>query len=448
MNKKQLDSLSSTLSKAINPAARKLEATARILEHIEPLPVVSKPIHEVSASPATPGKEPLGNPISRTEYIDIPVENTLAKMTTVAKPEPSPWPMATVVKTATVDNMATHTNMTTVDSLATLDKVAEVKGELRVPNTIIDSLLPTLEPAAALLYLRLYRLSHGYRKETCIVGLQKLASATNTSPRTVQRAIDYLERRQLILREGASFGGKTKGIQFRVRVPGCPDANLASVDKTATQAKMATEADLTTVAKMTTLANLATNKDDDLLKTNHLQRGEQASFRQPPFPEPQPPRDARRENATSLDPNKIFRVVAGDRVESMHINHLVQTITVYTTTTKNPWLQTDTVSYFQHSVDRIPIEKVKNVIQAVHERADARINSFAYFVKEILAVDDCQTKGGRRKALAAIVKRVQEIHCGQAGYTAADLVYDIKATCAREGVIFDADLFNEIAKAQ
>ena len=43
MNKKQLDSLSSSLSKAINPAARKIEATAKILERVEPLPVLSYP---------------------------------------------------------------------------------------------------------------------------------------------------------------------------------------------------------------------------------------------------------------------------------------------------------------------------------------------------------------------------------------------------------------------
>jgi hypothetical protein len=92
--------------------------------------------------------------------------------------------------------------------------LTEVKGELRVPNTIVDSLLPTLQPAAALVYLRLYRLSRGYRRDTCLVGLQKLASATNTSQRTVQRAIEYLEDRQLVLREGASFGGRTREFSF------------------------------------------------------------------------------------------------------------------------------------------------------------------------------------------------------------------------------------------
>ena len=54
MNKKQLDTLSSSLSKAINPTARKIEATAKILEHIEPLPVVFKQPHDTD--PRTPSK--------------------------------------------------------------------------------------------------------------------------------------------------------------------------------------------------------------------------------------------------------------------------------------------------------------------------------------------------------------------------------------------------------
>jgi hypothetical protein len=276
MNKKQFDNLSSSLSKAINPAARKIEATAKILEHIEPLPVLSRPTHEVATPPAV-------DRFSAQESADAPVENTMAKMTAVAKGEPSPWPMATVAKTATVAELSTHDDLTTLmgpDNLPTLASLAEVRGELRVPNTIIDSLLPTLEPAAALVYLRLYRLSHGYRRNTCLVGLQKLASATNTSQRTVQRAIEYLKGRQLILREGASFGGKTKGIQFRVKAPGSP-ATQTTVDKMATVANGTTHANLTSVAKLTTLATLATNKDDDLLNASH-QREPRAGFPQSP----------------------------------------------------------------------------------------------------------------------------------------------------------------------
>src|SRR6185503_2381364 len=128
------------------------------------------------------------------------------------------------------------------------------------------------------------------------------------------------------------------------------------------------------------------------------------------------------------------------------INHLTQTVTAYTSVTRNPWLQTDTVSYLQHHIDQLPIEKVIAVIQTVFERAECRINSFAYFVKEILATNDLRTLGGRRKALAGIIRRVRESHMGLASYGVADLVFDVKSACAREGVMFDDDLFNELIK--
>jgi hypothetical protein len=51
MKKVQLDALSQSLSRAINPTARKQEATARILEQFEPLPVVAKPVPAPSQIP-------------------------------------------------------------------------------------------------------------------------------------------------------------------------------------------------------------------------------------------------------------------------------------------------------------------------------------------------------------------------------------------------------------
>ncbi|HEX2523438.1 MAG TPA: hypothetical protein VHP35_15050 [Terriglobia bacterium] len=442
MNKKQLDSLSSTLSKAINPAARKIEATAKILEQIEPLPVLSKPIEEAGAATL----DQVGEAEQAIELdscpgpgsVQVAVENCPANLTTVAKTEPPAWPIcprATPPKMTTVADLTTPDNLTTSDSLANL---TTVKGTLHVPNTIVDVLLPALEPAAALLYLRLYRLSHGYRNESCIVGLQKLATATHTSQKTVQRAIDYLEKRRLIVREGANLGGRTRGLQFRIRVPGSL-ANLTTLDKTATVAKTTTP---DKVAKMTTLVDLASNKDDDLLNTNHHQSREEPSFPQPRTTVPQEARVARRENDPLLDPSKAG--LGSGKHPSL--DHLTQTVTAYTSVTRNPWLQTDTVSYLQHHIDQVPIEKLKTVIQAVFERAECRINSFAYFVKEILAINDQRTLGGRRKALAGIIRRVRENHMGLSNYRMADLVFDVKTACAREGVMFDNDLFNELIK--
>ena len=445
MNKKQLDSLSSTLSKAINPTARKIEATAKILEQIEPLPVMSKPIRDAGAATLdqTGGAEPATRPDScpGTGSVHVAVENCLANLTTVAKEEIFGWPIcprATPAKMTTVADLTTLDNLTTVDSL---DNLTTVKGTLHVPNTIVDVLLPALEPAAALLYLRLYRLSHGYRNESCIVGLQKLATATHTSQKTVQRAIDYLEKRRLIVREGANLGGRTRGLQFRVRVPGSL-ANLTTLNKTTTVAKTTTP---DRAVKMTTLVNLASNKDDDLLNTNHHQSGEKPSFPQPPNIEPQEARVARIENDPLLDSSEPA-LGNSSRMKHPHFDHLAQTITAYTSVTKNPWLQTDTVSYLQHQIDQVPIEKVKTGIQTVFERAECRINSFAYFVKEILAINDQRTLGGRRKALAGIIRRVRENHMGLSDYGMADLVFDVKSACAREGVMFDNGLFNKLIR--
>ena len=232
-------------------------------------------------------------------------------------------------------------------------------------------------------------------------------------------------------------------------MPSGESANLATQDKVATVANLATKpthANLTTVAKMTTLANLASNKDDDLLNTNHHQCRRQPSFPQRPTTEPQEARVARKEDCPLPGSSKTPAVHAESARHTATFDHLTQTITAYTTITRNPWLQTDTVSYLQNHIHQVPVEKIKTVIQIVHDRAESRVNSFTYFVKEILATNDGRSMGGRRKALAAIVRRVRESHTGAVNYGIADLVFDVKNTCVREGVIFDNDLFNALIK--
>jgi hypothetical protein len=87
-----------------------------------------------------------------------PVENSLAPHATVAPNDSSPWHGATVAQDATVA------------SGATVARYAEVKGELRVPNTINFSLFPTLDPFAKAVYYQLFLLSHGFKRDRCIVG--------------------------------------------------------------------------------------------------------------------------------------------------------------------------------------------------------------------------------------------------------------------------------------
>jgi hypothetical protein len=216
------------------------------------------------------------------------------------------------------------------------------------------------------------------------------------------------------------------------------------VDQTVTVAKVTNDANLTSVAKLTTLATLAINKDDDLLNANHHQRGKQLSFPKPPATQSQGA--VPRESTIFPAWDETSAVMARSTNEISRTNHFAQTVTAYTTVTKNPWLQTDTVSYLQYRVDQIPAERVKAVIQAVFQRAEARINSFSYFVKEIAASTEKRTAGGRRKKLAAILHRVRENHIGSAQYSISDLIFDVKAACAREGVVFDNDIFNQLIK--
>src|SRR6266581_8699562 len=137
----------------------------------------------------------------------LPVENSLAPPATVAQKHNSPWHGATVAPAATVA------------SGATVERYATVKGELRVPNTINFSIFPTLKPFAKAVYYQLFLLSHGFRRDTCIVGLVKLAKSVLMSLRKVQDTITYLEKRGLIKRLGANLGGPSKGSIYQVPLP-------------------------------------------------------------------------------------------------------------------------------------------------------------------------------------------------------------------------------------
>src|SRR5215208_4770933 len=54
-------------------------------------------------------------------------------------------------------------------------RVDLARGFLKLPNDLLDSLLPMLDPVDAVLYLRLYRLSHGFGQTYCKVSLPTLA---------------------------------------------------------------------------------------------------------------------------------------------------------------------------------------------------------------------------------------------------------------------------------
>lgn len=92
----------------------------------------------------------------------------------------------------------------------------------RVPNGILDRVLPTLNPYDQLVLLRLYRLSRGFGKEECTVGYQTLAVACNMSARQAQISVERLTLAGWIERVDTVQGGKSRqerGSVYRVNLP-------------------------------------------------------------------------------------------------------------------------------------------------------------------------------------------------------------------------------------
>jgi hypothetical protein len=378
MNKHHSEALSARIREAINPPRRQT-ATARILDEVEPLSLLKTFTSEAEVGGVAQVPE---TPVTRTP----PVSHALEGVSV----EPSP---PSVGATSAIT-------------------LTPVRGVTAVPNAVLDGLLPQLEPFEQLVYLRLYRLSHGFRNETCLIGLDRLSSVCKISPSSAIRAIRGLESKGLIRRLRAKLGGKMseiRGNQFWVFRPPVPQTAASSQTPGVSQTPPFPETPIK-------------ERDDDDQNRNHHQTS--------PASEPDPVRRTTGENAEQAHPNGF--------------HHLAKTIGFYTQITKNLWQEGDTAAYLDNAVAEIPLDTLKSVILAVSQRAGSRINSFAYFVKELTSTSNPGTRMARKKALAVIVKRVRESHLGAHNYGTADFVFDVKEACAREGVIFDNDIFNAV----
>jgi hypothetical protein len=103
-------------------------------------------------------------------------------------------------------------------SLKLAEIVREERGYYPTFNDLSDHLIPELKLDAyeqAVLY-RMYRLSRGWQKDSCIIGHTKLANSTNLSRSTVQKTVARLIERGLI--ENLGDRGND-GTEYRV-LPG------------------------------------------------------------------------------------------------------------------------------------------------------------------------------------------------------------------------------------
>ena len=90
---------------------------------------------------------------------------------------------------------------------------------LKVPNSIIDSLMKTLDSSEFTVYLRLYRLSYGFRQTRCIVGYTALSEACNLSSRQIRRIVPNLIARNLIRIVEVYNEAQKQGTLYEVYTP-------------------------------------------------------------------------------------------------------------------------------------------------------------------------------------------------------------------------------------
>lgn len=97
----------------------------------------------------------------------------------------------------------------------------EVKGYLRLANTIVDSLLPTLDVYEQAVFVQLYRLAHGFGNFTCKVSLPALQARTGVKPTSLKQAIARLQVRGVVEKISADIGfGREQGITYWVSPDG------------------------------------------------------------------------------------------------------------------------------------------------------------------------------------------------------------------------------------
>jgi hypothetical protein len=350
---------------------------------------------------------------------EMPVENCLAPRATVAQDDIPAWHGATVAPHAT---LAPH---------ATVARYARVDGELRIPNTISFRLFPTLDPFAKAVYYQLFLKSYGFRSDTCLVSLPTLAKSVLMSQRKVQNTISYLESRGLVKRLGSRLGGKDRGNYYQVFVPEDAPPNNPNIppdeyDETeagcmapdATLAPRAGLAPHATVARGATIKN-----DDDDIKIKNKSSSSKGN-----------------EIGGELVENHTCAAAPREKDTANFL--LVRE--AYEKATGNRWNQSDSDAYKQNNIANVPAAKIVSVLETVVRRTPTKINSFKYFVREIVTRPDPRNRAWQKKRLEKIVHKIRDISVGRSGYSMADFVEDVKCSCAREDVVFENDLFNEL----
>jgi DNA-binding Lrp family transcriptional regulator len=92
-----------------------------------------------------------------------------------------------------------------------------ISGHTEVPHVYADHLCRILTPPEQSVYFQLFRLSWGWKKETCFISNPRLGERSNLGESTVRKVIKSLVAKNLIERVGAKFGSDgEQGVTYRV----------------------------------------------------------------------------------------------------------------------------------------------------------------------------------------------------------------------------------------
>lgn len=142
------------------------------------------------------------------------------KSTSPVKEDSLAQSMTSPVKSTSPTELTSPVDLTDLKNKNLWDIVEQVNGHLRLPNTYLDSIACQLDPVENTVYLQLFRLSWGYGKDNCMIGIPRLAERCNVGESTIQRALKRLLEKNLIQKVTSQFGkGIEQGSVFRVVIP-------------------------------------------------------------------------------------------------------------------------------------------------------------------------------------------------------------------------------------
>ncbi len=353
---------------------------------IEPLKIVSQ-IQSTNSIPqrstvSESDTTPLSDTVSESDTVSkiAPVRKTLQSLdTTLYLPDTVPEP-DTVSKSNTVSTYAPNFALGT--------------GFLDVPHYISDVLAPSLKPAEWTVYFQLYRLSHGWGRDECLIGYKRLTERTNIKKTALRETLESLINQGLVEEIEVINSKDIKGTRYRVHTGRLGDT--------------VSESDIVSPSK--TVSQSGTNKrhDHDLVKKDHHQ--------------------------------------AQSAIENEEISKQKETMMIYEKLTGKKFNQADETHF--KKICHLELEEIASLMQIVHQRASQPIGSFAYFAKGILSETETAGKGidsnaKLRSAYGKIIGEIKSLYIG-GNLPLSELIYKIKTKGIRDGLTWNDDIVNEL----